>query len=379
MTAEEKASLKELERIKELYAKAYLATKDAVAERAKEQSADTKSSKNLEIKINEEYNGSTSYSLKWRTDLNRTQYAQVEKWIRQAGNPESTRITDTANWYKGRINGEDLFVIYSDKSTILYEIKGTSANLEHNILLDLLEEEENGKGINGKSSFTQRVSKGSWMQNVNNSQNNLRNLGNGQNNQNVGVLQSQSQSNGSRAFWNVIENLFRESEVKSYSLKAKAPTFYSQMGKTIDGIKQDKIGANSVVSYLTGRGVKAEEIKWSGIETFLEGKKSVTKAELQEFVAGSMLDIGVKTIQDDITISYTQDELNELDRISKDLDDAWKEANDIWNEAYGTDIPVDIMGSDDTLPAMTRYVIEQHGGIRNFEGISYLSDAERKI
>lgn len=78
---------------------------------------------------------------------------------------------------------------------------------------------------------------------------------------------------------------------KLYSLRDKAPTFYSQMARTIDGIKQDKIGAASVVSYLRGRGVKAEEIKWSGIEEWLQGKKSVTKAELQEFAAGSMLQI----------------------------------------------------------------------------------------
>ena len=70
-----------------------------------------------------------------------------------------------------------------------------------------------------------------------------------------------------------------------------APTFYSHMGNVIDGIKLDKMGAGGVVSYLKGRGVKDEEIKWSGIETFLEGKKSVTKAELQEFVAGSQLQI----------------------------------------------------------------------------------------
>ena len=70
-----------------------------------------------------------------------------------------------------------------------------------------------------------------------------------------------------------------------------APTFYSHMGKVIDGIRLDKMGASGVVSYLKGKGVKAEEIKWSGIETFLEGKKSVSKAELQEFVAGSQLQI----------------------------------------------------------------------------------------
>ncbi len=78
---------------------------------------------------------------------------------------------------------------------------------------------------------------------------------------------------------------------KRYSIDNYAPAFYSHMGKTIDEIKQDKIGANSVISYLKGRGVKDEEIKWSGIETFLDGKKSVTKAELQEFVASNQLQI----------------------------------------------------------------------------------------
>lgn len=70
-----------------------------------------------------------------------------------------------------------------------------------------------------------------------------------------------------------------------------APTFYSYMGKVVDEIKPAKMGAGGVVSYLKGKGVKNEEIKWSGIETFLEGKKSVTKQELQEFVAGSQLQI----------------------------------------------------------------------------------------
>lgn len=83
----------------------------------------------------------------------------------------------------------------------------------------------------------------------------------------------------------------RNSDRNSY-----APTFYSNMARVIDGIKTEKIGAGSVVSYLKGKGVKDEEIKWSGIETFLDGKKSLTKAELQEFAKGSMLQIEEKTL-----------------------------------------------------------------------------------
>jgi hypothetical protein len=63
------------------------------------------------------------------------------------------------------------------------------------------------------------------------------------------------------------------------------------MAKVVEGVKQDKLGAASVVPMLKGKGVKAEEIKWSGIETWLEGKKSVTKQEVLEFIRGNELQI----------------------------------------------------------------------------------------
>ena len=83
-----------------------------------------------------------------------------------------------------------------------------------------------------------------------------------------------------------------------------APTFYSHMGKVVDDIKLEKMGSASILNHLKNRGVKAEEIKWSGIETFLEGKKSVTKAELQEFIAGSQLQIVEQMSGEDIDLRY---------------------------------------------------------------------------
>lgn len=88
-------------------------------------------------------------------------------------------------------------------------------------------------------------------------------------------------------------NDIRYSDRDSY-----APTFYSHMGKVIDEVKLEKMGTSSILNHLKNRGVKDEEIKWSGIEAFLEGKKSVTKTELQEFVAGSQLQI-VEQMSDD--------------------------------------------------------------------------------
>ena len=84
---------------------------------------------------------------------------------------------------------------------------------------------------------------------------------------------------------------FRYSRELDTERVSYAPTFYSHMGKVIDDIKLEKMGTSSILNHLKNRGVKDEELKWSGIEVFLDGKKSVTKAELQEFVAGSQLQI----------------------------------------------------------------------------------------
>lgn len=169
-----------------------------------------------------------SYSLKetWHTDLTKSQLKMVDGWLRKAGTPETKRIADTAFWYKGRIGGDDLFVIYSTEDsagpTILYEIKGKKAMPELNILLRRLEEYEYGERERavGKSQTINTVLSGSWMQQTNGIQNRTT-LNRGTSNKNVGVLQGQSQGNASRALWNVIENLFGISDDRgiSYSLK----------------------------------------------------------------------------------------------------------------------------------------------------------------
>ena len=42
------------------------------------------------------------------------------------------------------------------------------------------------------------------------------------------------------------------------------------MGKVIYDIKLEKMGTSSILNHLKNRGVKDEELKWSGIEVFLE-------------------------------------------------------------------------------------------------------------
>lgn len=79
--------------------------------------------------------------------------------------------------------------------------------------------------------------------------------------------------------------------------------FYSLLEQEIERYKGNKIGASSVVSYLKGKGVKDEEIKWTGIVPFLEGKKSVTKDELLDYVRANQLhieEVGLESASDSI-------------------------------------------------------------------------------
>lgn len=66
---------------------------------------------------------------------------------------------------------------------------------------------------------------------------------------------------------------------------------YSQLARAVAGYKGDKIQVDGFVKYLLGHGVKADEIKWSGLSEFMAGKKSMTKPELTEFLVGNSLKI----------------------------------------------------------------------------------------
>lgn len=83
-----------------------------------------------------------------------------------------------------------------------------------------------------------------------------------------------------------------------------APVFYSKLEREIEAFKGDKIGAASAVQYLKGKGVKDEDIKWSGITTFLEGKKSVSKSDLIGFLRANRLEVVEEVLDDSPTDIY---------------------------------------------------------------------------
>lgn len=72
----------------------------------------------------------------------------------------------------------------------------------------------------------------------------------------------------------------------------EAPTFFSQLERVVETPKfPSKASGESMINFIRKGAVKAEEIKWSGIEEFLKGKKSVTKEEVQEFLKANAITV----------------------------------------------------------------------------------------
>lgn len=68
--------------------------------------------------------------------------------------------------------------------------------------------------------------------------------------------------------------------------------FYSAASKAVDNIAQDKgTGAQFLAQIEKTPGVKKEELLWTGLDDFLKGKKSVTKAEVQEYLNANRVEV----------------------------------------------------------------------------------------
>lgn len=78
------------------------------------------------------------------------------------------------------------------------------------------------------------------------------------------------------------------------SEKEKAPVFYSQLEKVVDqkfSGKQMPAAQLAAILRNPNHGVKADELKWSGLDDFLKGKQRVTKEEVQQFLQDNRLEI----------------------------------------------------------------------------------------
>jgi hypothetical protein len=70
-----------------------------------------------------------------------------------------------------------------------------------------------------------------------------------------------------------------------------AAPFYSKLAREVDAASQPKASGDQWLATLRNKGVKDEELAWTGADDFLKGKPSVTKAELQDFIRANQVEV----------------------------------------------------------------------------------------
>ena len=86
--------------------------------------------------------------------------------------------------------------------------------------------------------------------------------------------------------------------------KATAPAsdigFFSAVEQAALNIKRNSGTGQAMLNDITkGENVKADEIKWIGLDDFLKGKKNVTREEVQQFIAQNKVDVQEVTLGGD--------------------------------------------------------------------------------
>ena len=120
-----------------------------------------------------------------------------------------------------------------------------------------------------------------------------------------------------------------------------ADTFYSPTLRAVQGLKQERgTGAQMFAMITKTPGVKEAEWKWMGLDQFLEGRKMVTKQEIEEFVG-----------QNQVKVEEVQKEQNKYvpttgKRVYVYSDESGNYLLEAGNDDEAESIVVDVIGMD---------------------------------
>jgi hypothetical protein len=136
--------------------------------------------------------------------------------------------------------------------------------------------------------------------------------------------------------------------------------FYSAAKQAVDAIQQPKgTGAQFLAQISKTPGVKPDEIKWTGLDEFLQSKKSVTKAEVQEYLDKNRVQIKEVTLGSNAnpypyrTADEWQGAIDQAER-ARDFDEA-ERLTSAWEMFEGVGMSDQTKFSKYTLPGGENY------------------------
>jgi hypothetical protein len=87
--------------------------------------------------------------------------------------------------------------------------------------------------------------------------------------------------------------------------------FYSQLEAAVQPLQNKGTGQQYLAQIQKSAGVKPEEIQWTGLDTFLQGKQSVTKQEIQDYLNANRVDVQEVRLGENFAPGYQFSTYNE--------------------------------------------------------------------
>jgi hypothetical protein len=87
--------------------------------------------------------------------------------------------------------------------------------------------------------------------------------------------------------------------------------FYSQLEAVVQPLQNKGTGQQYLAQIQKSAGVKPEEIQWTGLDTFLQGKQSVTKQEIQDYLNANRVDVQEVRLGENFAPGYQFSTYNE--------------------------------------------------------------------
>ena len=90
--------------------------------------------------------------------------------------------------------------------------------------------------------------------------------------------------------------------------------FYSQLEAAVQPLQNKGTGQQYLAQIQKSAGVKPEEIQWTGLDEFLKNKQSVTKQEVQDYLAANRVDVKEVRLGENFAPGYQFSTYNEWEK-----------------------------------------------------------------
>ena len=168
------------------------------------------------------------------------------------------------------------------------------------------------------------------------------------------------------------ENMFSKGEIK-------ADTFFSPTLRAVENLKQERGTGEQMFNMITKTpGVKEAEWKWMGLDDFLKGKPSATKAEIEDFVRQNQVEIKEVSKERGKVKYYPKNSYMHPQTGDVDTYENWASATEDFSEEGGKtkeeqlDTLVDVSGKpidNEDLPDPTKFSSYQLPGGENYREV----------